>query len=219
MSYTTHADLGGRPCRDAVAPEPEGKHFHATWEPRVLALALAMGATGQWNLDMSRAARETLPDYDSLGYYGIWFEALVRLIESRGLANAAEIASGRSNEAPRALARVLRAGEVDAALARGSPTERAAEMPARFAPGARVRLRSDVPDHHTRLPAYVRGKTGVVGRVHGVHVFADAHALGLGERPQWLYNVVFAAETLWPDTAAQRSHVSIDAWEPYLEPA
>ena len=45
-------------------------------------------------------------------------------------------------------------------------------------------------------------------------VFADAHALGLGEQPQWLYCVVL-------DTACEGVgvHVSFDAWEPYLEPA
>ena len=46
MSYTTHADLGGQPGHGPVRPEPEGELFHAAWELRVLALTLAMGATG-----------------------------------------------------------------------------------------------------------------------------------------------------------------------------
>ena len=58
MSYTSHADLGGQPGHGAVTPEPEGELFHASWEPQVLALTLAMGATRSWNIDMSRAARE-----------------------------------------------------------------------------------------------------------------------------------------------------------------
>jgi hypothetical protein len=66
----------------------------------------------------------------------------------------------------------------------------------------------------------VRGKRGVVERVHGVHVFADAHALGLGEQPHWLYGVVFDGRELWPgDASATRLKVGVDAWEPYLEPA
>ena len=60
MSYRTHADLGGRPNAQAVRPEPETEIFHADWEPRALAVTLAMGATGSWNIDMSRAVRETL---------------------------------------------------------------------------------------------------------------------------------------------------------------
>ena len=85
MSHITHADLGGEPNTDPVLPEPEGELFHAAWEPRVLALTLAMGATGSWNLDMSRAAREALPDYARLSYYEIWFDALQRLLDERGL--------------------------------------------------------------------------------------------------------------------------------------
>ena len=45
MSYVSHADLGGRVGFGSVVPEPEGDHFHANWEPRALALTLAMGAT------------------------------------------------------------------------------------------------------------------------------------------------------------------------------
>ena len=54
--------------------------------------------------------------------------------------------------------------------------------------------------------------------MRGVHVFADAHAQGLGERPQWLYTVAFDASELWGNEATPGASVSIDAWEPYLEP-
>ena len=219
MSYVTHADLGGQGGHGAVVPEPEGTPFHAAWEARALALTLAMGATGSWNIDISRAARETLPDYASLSYFQIWLAALEKLVEERGLASAAEIASGRMQQPARPVARVLAASDVAAVLGRGSPTERPATTPARFATGDRVRMRSEIPDHHTRLPAYVRGRTGVVERVHGMHVFADAHSLGLGERPQWLYTVRFAEAELWPGRPKQRAAVSVDAWEPYLDAA
>ena len=43
MTYTTHADLGGQPGFGPVTPEPEGELFHGAWEPRALALTLAMG--------------------------------------------------------------------------------------------------------------------------------------------------------------------------------
>jgi len=75
----------------------------------------------------------------------------------------------------------------------------------------------EVP-HHTRLPRYVRGRRGVIERVHGAHVFADAHATGRGEQPHWLYTVAFDARELWPD-ASSGVRVSVDAWEPYMERA
>jgi nitrile hydratase len=74
-------------------------------------------------------------------------------------------------------------------------------------------------EHHTRLPGYVRGKTGVIERVLGAHVFADSHARGLGEHPQWLYTVVFDAAELWGSEATPGHSVSFDAWQPYLEAA
>ena len=60
MSYMTHADLGGQQGHGRVVPEDEAIRFHESWEPAGLAIVLAMGATGSWNIDMSRAARETL---------------------------------------------------------------------------------------------------------------------------------------------------------------
>lgn len=217
MSYLSHADLGGRPNRDRVVPEPEGELFHAAWEPQALALTLAMGATGSWNIDMSRAARETLPDYDRLDYYRIWIAALEKLMAERGLVLPDELAAGRTLHAPRPVARVLHAADVAATLAKGSSTERHIDAPARFRVGDHVRTRSTRVNHHTRLPGYALGKRGTIEQVHGVHVFADSHAQGLGEQPQWLYRVSFSAQELWGQAAG--ASVALDAWESYLEPA
>nr|WP_088278298.1 nitrile hydratase subunit beta [Ideonella sp. A 288] len=221
MPWPTQADLGGQPGHGRVQPEPEGELFHAAWEPKALALTLAMGATGAWNIDASRAARETLPDYPSLTYYEIWMAGLQALMAERGLALPDEIAAGHALHPARPLPRQLAAADVAAALARGSPTERpdAAAEPARFAVGEAVRTRPGPMAHHTRLPGYVAGKRGVIERVHGLHVFADTHAHGLGEQPQWLYTVVFDGAELWGDEAAPGLRVSVDAWQPYLLPA
>ena len=57
-------------------------------------------------------------------------------------------------------------------------------------------------------------------RVHGAHVFPDTNAHGLGESPQWLYTVAFDEKELWGEqTLKQQSTISVDAFEPYLEPA
>ena len=79
--------------------------------------------------------------------------------------------------------------------------------------------RADAVAHHTRLPAYARGKRGVIERLHGAHVFADAHAQGFGEQPQWLYTVAFDGTALWGANAAPGLTVAINAWDAYLEPA
>jgi nitrile hydratase beta subunit len=214
MSYVTHADLGGQTGHGHVVPESEGEPFHAPWEARAMALTLAMGATGTWNIDMSRAARETLPDYEKLDYWRIWLAALEKLLVERGLADAAEIASGKMQRPAAPVQRVLHEANVAGVLAKGAPTLRPAESAARFAVGDRVRIRSDRPNHHTRLPRYARGRLATIERIYGAHVFADAHAFGLGEQPHWLYCVA-----LDPQAGRQGVSVSFDAWEPYLEPA
>ena len=216
MSYQTHADLGGQPGFGAVQPEPEGELWHAAYEPRVLALTLAMGATGAWNIDQSRAARETQPDYNRLSYYRLWLAALQQLMAERGQVLPDELVAGQRLHPPVPVKRVLAAADVPAALARGSATERPASSAARFQPGDRVGTQTQIADHHTRLPAYARGKRGLVERVHGCHVFADANAQGLGEQPQWLYSVVFDGAELWGAGAQPGLRVAIDAWEPYL---
>ena len=90
-------DMGGMqvfgPVKLDACDAPGASPFHADWERRVLAVTLAMGATGQWNIDMSRAARESLPPAQYLGstYYEIWFEGLKKLLIANGLASADEM--------------------------------------------------------------------------------------------------------------------------------
>jgi nitrile hydratase subunit beta len=213
-------DMGGQHGFGPVEPEPGEPVFHAEWERRAFALTLAMGATGEWNLDASRHARESLPpaQYLSQTYYEIWLAGLERLVAQRGLVTEEELAAGQALAPPRPVARTLAADAVEGAMRRGGPTEREPATPARFAVGDRVRARNMHPATHTRLPRYVRGHTGTVEAVHGAHVFPDAHAHGGGEDPQWLYTVRFDARELWGDGAEPNVAVSVDAFEPYLEP-
>ncbi len=95
---------------------------------------------------------------------------------------------------------------------------RSAEAAPPFKVGERVRARVFHPAGHTRLPRYARGKTGVVEMVHGVFVFPDTSAHGLGEDPQWLFTVRFSGAELWGPDAEPGTSVSVDAWESYLEP-
>ena len=213
-------DMGGMHGFGPVEPEPGEPVFHAEWERRAFALTLAMGATGEWNLDQSRFAREDRPPayYLRRTYYEIWLAGLERQLAERGLVSADEVEAGRVLDAPGALDPV--GPEAAARMLRsGGPTNREAPRPARFAEGDRVLARNLNPQTHTRLPRYVRGRVGTVVLVHGCHVFPDANAHDGGEDPQWLYTVRFAGHDLWgPDTDPTVA-VSVDAFEPYLEPA
>lgn len=218
--YVTHADLGGQSGFGPVRPEADEPWFHAEWEKRALALTLAMGATGAWTIDQSRAAREQQPGYLGMSYYKVWTGGLERLMADRGLVTEADLAAGHAVDPPLPVKRRLAAADVAATLARGGPTERESSTPARFAVGDRVVTRAvATPQGHTRLPRYAQGKTGTVTHLHGVHVFADASAAGLGEAPEWLYTVRFDGTALFGPGADPTVSVSVDAWDSYLEPA
>lgn len=213
-------DMGGQHA-GPVQIEPNEPLFHADWERRAMALTVAMGACGAWNIDQSRAQRESLPPATYLGssYYEIWIRALERLLLQRGLVGADELASGQALQAALPVARVLRREAVDRALAAGSPSERPLQGPPRFQVGQRVRTLNMHPSGHTRLPRYARGLVGVVCRIHGGHLFADRQAEAVAQpEVHWLYNLAFPAQALWGPAADPSVEVNLDAWEPYLAP-
>lgn len=214
-------DLGGVHGFGPVEPEPNEPVFHAEWEKRAFALTLAMAAPGGWNIDMSRFARESLPpgEYLAKSYYQIWLAGLEKLMAQRGLVSPEEVAAGQPIGAAKPVARTLSAADVAKVLYRGGPTERETNTAARFAPGDRVRAKNMHPLTHTRLPRYVRGHVGVIEAVRGCHVFPDSNSLGAGENPQWLYTVRFDGRELWGPDSDPTVKVSVDAWEPYLDPA
>jgi nitrile hydratase subunit beta len=212
--------MGGMHGFGKVEREPNEPVFHSDWEGRTLAITRAMGYTGVWTIDQTRAGIEELPPdiYLTSSYYRKWALRLEKLVVAMGLAGADELAAGHALRAGKALKRKLAAADVPNTLSRGSfarPTQAAA----RFKPGDRVRTRNIHPPTHTRLPRYARGRVGVVEALRGCHVFPDTVAIGKGEDPQWLYTVLFEGRELWGDNAEPSLKVSIEAFEPYLEPA
>ena len=88
-------DMGGMDGFGPVEVEQNEPLFHAEWERRAMALTVAMGAHGLWNIDMSRFARE---NRDPLGYladsyYERWLYGLEVLLERNGLVTRDEIAA------------------------------------------------------------------------------------------------------------------------------
>ena len=70
---------------------------------------------------------------------------------------------------------------------------------------------------HTRLPDYVKGRTGKVIAHHGSHVLPDANAHFLGESPEALYSIEFNSQDLWGKCEHVEDTVVVDLWESYLE--
>ena len=114
---------------------------------------------------------------------------------------------------------VLRASDVGTVLLKGGRARVDEPVPPRFKVGDRVRARNINPLGHTRLPRYARGRQGVIDRDHGVFIFPDTHAMGLGPKPQHCYAVRFAARELWGPEASARDCIYIDLWDDHLDPA
>jgi nitrile hydratase len=214
-------DMGGMDGFGKVTPEANEPMFHAVWESRVLAMVRAMGAAGAFNIDASRYYREMLPPevYLSSSYYKKWLLGLEDVLVDKGYVARDEIAAGHAMAPSKPLKRGgFKIDDIERVMARGA-FGRPAPAPAKFTAGDRVRARNIHPATHTRLPRYVRGHIGVIERDHGCHVFPDSAANDAGENPQWLYTVVFDGAELWGPEGDPTLKVSIDAFEPYLEPA
>jgi nitrile hydratase subunit beta len=211
-------DLGGMDGFGPVKPEPNEPPFHEAWEGRVLAMQRAMGYTGAWIIDQSRASIEAMNpvDYLTFSYYKKWFTGMERRLQAQGLVDAEELAAGKSLRPGKPLARRLSA-EAAGKMKRGE-FARPPAAAARYAAGDAVRTRNLNPATHTRLPRYARDKTGTIEAIRGCHVFPDTAAIGQGENPQWLYTVVFTARELWGEGADPAITISIEAFEPYLMP-
>ncbi|MYH92114.1 MAG: nitrile hydratase subunit beta, partial [Acidimicrobiaceae bacterium] len=151
------------------------------------------------------------------GYYGRWLACAETLLVDSGV-----LAPG----AVEARARNLTGETVDepADVEENKPTyERGGagslreidEVPA-FSPGDRVRARDMRTGGHTRMPGYIRGRTGTVYALRPAALLPDTNAHFLGENPQHVYTVEFDSTELWgPD--AEAAALRIDLFESYLE--
>jgi len=215
-------DMGGMQGMGPIQYEKNEPVFHARWEGRVLAMVRAMGFWNKWNIDASRYSKEVIPaaEYLRMSYYEKWFTGLVALIAKSGLVTPAELEAGkRAKGSPKATPPLTAAMVALLVSKWNNATGRNVPVAPSFKVGQGVRARNINPTGHTRLPRYARGKLGTVDRDHGVYVFSDTNAQFLGEKPQHVYSVRFAARELWGDQAAPRDSVYIDLWDDYLEPA
>jgi nitrile hydratase len=212
-------DVGGMQDFGQIHAEAKEPVFHAPWEGRVIAMVLAIAAWGKSVADNRRYARELIPPAEQLAmtYYEKWYAGLVTNMIETGMVTRHEVKSGVPAAGSPKLTPALAASRVAAFWSKGSPKIRNVPAAAHFQVGQRVRGRNINPLTHTRLPRYARDKFGVVDKIRGIFVFPDTSAQGLGEKPQYLYSVRFAARELWGDQAGPKDTVYLDMWDDYLE--
>lgn len=214
-------DMGGMTCFGPVRREAGEPVFHGDWERRVFAMNIAaLAFLGP--VDRARHAVERMNpvEYLTTTYYEHWLAGIETLAKDLGYATQAELDSGRVETRKPTPHSAPDAAMIEGLVRGGMPASRdEGRLEPRFAPGDAVRARNIEVSGHTRLPRYVRGRSGVIEKHHGTHVFPDTAAHDRGEDPQPLYTVRFEARELWGDNVERRDCVYIDLWEDYLEPA
>ena len=197
-------DLGGRQGFGPVRHVPDAPAFHAAWEKRMNALYGLAVRRGVFNMDEYRHAIERMEPrhYLSASYYERTLTSLATLCVEKGIVTRAELEELAGGAFPLAL---------PSAPGRSNATSGRA-----LAIGDRVRVRSDHVPGHVRMPAYIRGKRGVVVGVSPAYPFPDAHAHGVQAEDEPTYDVRFLSAELWPD-AAEAALVHVGVFESYLE--
>lgn len=212
-------DLGGMQGFGPIEREEHEPVFHAPWEGRVCAMMRAGLRLGLYNLDEFRWALERMDParYLAAQYFEKWLSAIERLYTEKGVITRDDLDA--RVEHPRPLSsRTGTPPDMGRVLNPAPSTARhTAAAPPRFHAGDHVVAKNIHPRTHTRLPRYVRGKRGVVDRVHGAYVLPDRSALGGPSDLEPVYSVRFDAQELWGAGAAPRDRVYIDLWESYLD--
>ncbi len=197
-------DLGGKQGFGPVRFTPDAKPFHASWEVRANSLYVFAVRRGIFNMDEYRHAIERMEPrhYMSASYYERSLTSLATLLVEKGVVTRDELEERAGGTIP--LAAPAAPGRTNVAGRR------------RFAIGDRVRVRDDYVPGHVRMPAYIRGKIGVIVDVSPAYPFPDAHAHGIAAEDEPTYDVRFRSEDLWPQSA-DRALVHAGVFESYLE--
>jgi len=199
-------DLGGKQGFGRVRYKRDARAFHETWEVRANSLYGFAVRAGLFNMDEYRHAIERMDarHYLSASYYERSLTSLATLLVEKGVVTREELERRANGEFPLA--------------APSAPGRANASTRERFAPGDRVRVKSDYVPGHVRMPAYIRGKTGVVMHETPAYPFPDAHAHGVRAEDEPTYDVRFESDELWPGSS-DKALIHVGVFQSYLERA
>ena len=172
-----------------------------------------------WTIDWWRHVRELIEptDYLTRRYFDQWMQTQTAALIDSGILTLGEVTSGDRVSARNLTGSPMQRSDVVEMVASfAKDYSREIDVPPTFTEGDKVRARSMGATGHTRLPAYVRGRMGMIHAHHGAHILPDASARG-EERAEHLYSVVFRADALWPETSGRPDRIFLDLWESYLE--
>jgi nitrile hydratase len=194
-------DLGGKQGFGRVKyPSPPHEE---TWEPLVRALSAFAIRKHIYNMDEFRHAIERMAPRHYIGapYYERHLTAVATLLVEKGVVTRVELEALVAGAFP--LAGPIGPGRLP------SP-------PQSFAIGEKVRVKNEFVSGHVRMPAYIRGKVGVVVGISPPYPFPDASGHSMQAPMEPTYDVRFRSRDLWPESCDDAlNHVGV--FQSYLE--
>lgn len=211
-------DLGGKEGYGPLALADEEAVFATEWEARIFGLYYAVNQPDDWNGDWFRHCRELIApaDYLTRPYYDQWLQTLAAMLIRSGAVTLDEVTSGVSSGSVAKSPRLQSPGDVQKLKCISTRFDREISDEPRYAVGDSVTTTLRATSGHTRLPQYIRGQNGVIRKHHDAHVLPDRNALG-EQLAEPLYQVEFASQHLWPETALPGDAIRLDLWESYLD--
>lgn len=215
------ADMGGMHGFGPVRPTDSYVPFNADWERRTLGITFSTLGDGFYNADEIRKTTESIAParYLRMSYFERWLHTTEALLVQKKVISEADLAAGRAVAIESGRKPTITPKEADSILLIGASTRMKEGAAPRFRAGDAVRARNINPEHHTRLPRYVRGKPGIVVKDNGIFSLPDSNSQGLGGKPQHVYAVRFRAADLWGESASPRDTLQLEMFDDYLEPA
>jgi nitrile hydratase len=230
--------LGG--LEDLGPVSTETRVFVELWEQRIFGIHTAMMAlsaqlplpatpstfTTVWTwADLRKGAESLNPfDYFKYRYYEKWLGGISGYFIANGYISAEEL-DALTDEYYRDPDKPLPAAG-DAALdarvvqylVEGDSPKRNLPVSYRFAVGDEVVVRNVPSVEHTRLPGYMRGRTGRVEAVYeGAYTYlCDTGSDGIGA-PMPVYCVRFDPADIWPGNAESNFVIYADLYDNYIE--
>jgi nitrile hydratase len=196
-------DLGGMQGFGPVMKDPRP---HAAWEdiPKAL-LYLGAAKLKKFNVDQYRHAVERIPPqlYLTNSYFERALTGVATLYIENGLVSLEELEQRAGGRFP--LAGPIKPGRENPPPPVGL-----------FQVGDRVKVRELFVSGHVRMPAYVRGKVGLVIERDIDIQFPDAAGHGDHAESVPSYHIEFVASELWPD-AERDNRIIMNLCHDYLE--
>jgi nitrile hydratase subunit beta len=218
----------------------EKRVFVEPWEKRIFGIHVAMMALSSqlplpqtpstfhtvWTwADLRKGAESLDPfDYFKYRYYEKWLGGISGYFVQQGYITEAEL-EARTQEVLQSPSTAARQGgdpaidqRVVTYLVEGDSPKHDSTTKPRFAVGDKVLVKNPPSIEHTRLPGYLRNRTGIVDVVYpGTYSYLTSTGPdGIGP-PMPVYTVRFDPEDLWKGNTEKHLTIYADLFEAYLD--